>query len=458
MTNSSSEAPIVLLVDDDAAAVRSLSRALGQQLEAASIFAATTAEKALELQQSHQPSVAVVDLSLDPSRGVESGLELIRTLVQSDASCRCIVLTGHGGIEYGVRAMRAGAAHFLEKPAEIEHLAVLVRDAAQQSVLRRAVTRFEEADASLLARSFVGESSEAQRVREAIRYAASTAQAVLLLGETGTGKGVCARLIHQLSARAKGPFVRYQPNLSSADMVQSELFGHVRGAFTGANHDRQGLLAEAARGTLFLDEIEELPPATQVALLGALQERTFRAVGASAEQRADFRLVCASNGDVQQDIERGKLRLDFYHRIAHFVIQLPALRDRLSDIPLLVRHTLNELQERDSVAVTGCDDDALAVLTQHRWPGNVRELAAVVEGAAYRAQFAGRRIIEQHDVQLSVPLISKEEGSFHEQVEAFKLRVIRQALERCGGNQVQAAKLLGLDRSSMRRILARQGE
>lgn len=446
----------VVLVDDDAELVLSLSRALKASGFEGKIHGVSKSVAALESLRQLSPEVMIVDLCLDERVGVESGLSLLREIVAQDPSVRVIVLTGHGGIDQGVQCLRLGAANFIEKPADVQHLLAIVRDGVVQCAIRRELSRGNSSDGSLSS-TIIGVSPEARKIIEAVRYAASTSQSVIITGETGTGKGLCAQAVHFASARAGRSFVRYQPTFGTPDLANSDLFGHVKGAFTGAADGRRGLISEADGGTLFLDEIDELPVETQVALLGVLQERKFRPLGANREERADFRLITATNRPIEQSLTEGRLRKDFYHRIAHYEIRLPPLRERIGDVAPIAMHVLGELRSRERVSVFDISDQAMHSLLSYQWPGNIRELEAVVERAAYAAQFGGRTAIAASDVALQEPCIGATgSGSFHDQVADFKHKLIIAALSRCGGNQVKAAEELRLDRSSMRRILARR--
>lgn len=445
----------ILIVDDELGALKSLSRALMNDLNQVDIFLAHNLKLALELVAEHQPAVCVIDLSIDSMQGVESGFELLAEIVQRDQSARVIVLTGHGSLQYGVRALQLGAANFLEKPANIPHLAALIRDGLNQAAIKRAYQDLKESQAQEL-QGLSGNSVLIEKVKQELSFAAKSRLSVLLLGETGTGKSLCASLIHANSKRAQRRFVRWQPSFASPDLVNSELFGHAKGSFTGAVTERQGLIQEADGGTLFLDEVEELPLETQVALLGVLQDRCFRAVGSNNVKQVDFRLVCACNEDPQKLIDAGKLRRDFYHRIAHLPIKIASLRERLEDLAGLAEAFLIKLRQREHLNVFSILPEVLSTLRSCSWPGNIRELEAVIEGAAFRAQFNGRTFIANEDLRLDREAVTcSADSTFGDKVENYKYSLVREALLQSAGNQVQAAKLLGLDRSTLRRILGR---
>ncbi|MCB0332919.1 MAG: sigma-54-dependent Fis family transcriptional regulator [Bdellovibrionales bacterium] len=446
----------VLIVDDDGEAVISLARALKATGLQAQVHAASTPDKAQELFASVKPEVVILDLCLVESVGVDSGFSVLSSFIGSDPTCRIIVLTGHGSLEHGVRSLQLGASNFLEKPADIPHLLALINDGIIQSTIRRNYQKLKAEGKSELENIIIGSSERTKEFMQAVMYASQTGQAVLINGETGTGKGLCAHAIHRCSKRHTSNFVRYQPTFGTPDMVNSDLFGHVKGAFTGANEERKGLVAEAHNGTLFLDEIDELPLETQVVLLGVLQDKRFRPVGGNREQEINFRLITASNQDLDKCVESGKLRSDLYHRIAHFVVQIPPLRERREDIRELAEHILGKLRESEQINVFSVGDDAVKTLMHYEWPGNIRELQAVIEGAGYRAQYAGRSVIISDDIQLKASRAAGASSkSFNEMVSDYKLKLINDALDRNENNQLRAAEELQLDRSTMRRILAR---
>jgi two-component system nitrogen regulation response regulator NtrX len=416
-----------------------------------------------------QPEVVLLDLVLDPHQGVNSGFKFLKVIVDDFPDVRVIVLTGHGGNELGVRALNLGAASFLQKPPDIDHLAALIHDCLRQAKIRSEIKELQAVKFRAISRHLIGESACMKEVREKVLFAGLIDQPVLITGETGTGKGECALAIHRFGKRSTGRFVRYQPSTGSQDLIASDLFGHSRGSYTGATGSRRGLIEEASGGTLFLDEIDEFGVATQVALLGVLQEKRIRPVGENKEISVDFRLVCATNCDLDQAVSRGKLRDDFYHRIAHLVIHLTPLRERKEDIPLLALHILEEFNRRGDVPRVVLSDEANYSLKMHPWPGNIRELVATVDNAAYKTALDGREVISRADIAF-VRSVHKRtgdvpqgeegshgvlSGSFREKVEQYKMLLIKQALARNQGNISRAATELGLERTSLKRLLRR---
>lgn len=457
----------ILLVDDDAELVQSLVRVLARLVSPRTICAAGNAAKALELLHSEKPLVVVIDLCLDERVGIDSGFELLAQLKARAPEVRVLVLTGHGSRANGIRAMQLGAASFLEKPADPEHLAALIRDAIAQAELRREYEKLAREGAASANRDLCGESPAIVKLRDDVAFAASTSQPVLLLGETGTGKSLCARLIHEQSARRAKKFVHYHPNFGGGDIVQSELFGHTKGAFTGAVEGRRGLVLEADGGTLFIDELDAVPKDTQVLLLDLVQEQRIRPVGSDSHQKVNCRFITATNKPIETVLAEGVVRKDLHHRLAHNIIVIPPLRNRREDIPVLVGAVLQSIRQREGLNVFEVESRLMSELQTYAWPGNIRELQGVVETGAYRAHFNGRSTIESGDVALggarpaesgtgsagvsNVP-VAMHNASFHERVESFKRDLVRQALEACEGNQVQAALLLGVDRGTIRRL------
>jgi len=439
----------LLLVDDDADHLLILSHALKKLGISASIQAAGNAEKAKNLFSDLKPQVVTLDLSLNEKQGPESGLNLLSELIAIDPLVRIIVLTGHSGNEYGIQAIARGAHAFLAKPAIAEHLKILIDDCFKQYLLREELKALRT---KTLKSQLVGKSEIIERVREEILFAAQTPKPVLLLGETGTGKGVAAKMIFELCGGKD--FIRYQPTVTNPELVASELFGHQKGAFTGAIEERVGLIKKAHQGVLFIDEIAELPLQVQVSFLGVLQDKKFRSLGSDKEIESHFKLISATNADLSKNIEAGSFRSDLFHRINHHVITMPALKERRDDIKILSESFLQKLSFQESLPTCSFTNEAISYLENHDFTGNVRELEAIVERGAYRALFEKKDIIEKQ--HLITTKVSSENLSFQEKVENYKISLIEEALRQSDGNQVRASDLLKLERSTLRRILARK--
>lgn len=450
--------PNVLLVDDDELFVRSLARAIERRTSVFNCHAAVNEQQAKELTEKFHPEVIIVDLALDSKRGPESGLSLIPLLLKVEDCARILVLTGNGGVSWGVRSINAGAASFLEKPVDHDHLVALINDAATVSrLMSKNKDNSNESLANLAALGLATRSEKMKKVLEQVAFAVSTLQPVLLCGETGVGKGIVAQAIHRGSRRCDQPFLRSQPSFGSHDLIASELFGHTRGAFTGATEARTGLIEAANGGTLFLDEVDSLPHPTQVALLHVLQEREFQKVGSYKTYKSDFRLIAATNTPFEQLTEGSKLRTDFYHRIAQTVIHIPPLRERRADIPSLAREFVRRLAVEDKSG-TVCDlaNETIAWLTGQAWPGNVRELQATVERGYSRAQYHQRRFITLADLQSPIaPAENSADAPLSQQLRIYELSIASYVFAKNRNNYAVTARQLGIDRKRLRRILAR---
>lgn len=454
----------ILFVDDDESFLRSLTRSFSRLFPGhPEIYSAKNAEDAEAIASAQEIDVAIIDLSLNSREGPGSGLRLLCSLLQHSPDIRVIVLTGHDCEKYGVDAITRGASTFLSKPPDIAHLVSLVRDAIDHAHLRQLYRSLLSSSSPLPLN--IGLSSRNHAMRQALDlvcFAALNSNPVIILGETGTGKGLIAETIHRASLRLhQGRFVHYLPNFSSADLTASELFGHRKGAFTGAIIERKGLIEEAHQGTLFVDEVDQVPLQTQVSLLNVLQTKKFRPLGSNRELQSDFRLITASNSDVHQAVSEGRIRSDFYHRIAHFTINIPPLRERQEDIADLAEQFLLHSSAQNRLAVIGLSSNALGKLSSYNWPGNVRELLAVIESATALAAYRKQRLIEPEHIVFISPLSAtsgkrKKAGTFRDLVRSFELELVEEALKQAEGNQTAAAQKLGLDRSTFRRILNRK--
>ncbi|MBP9837873.1 MAG: sigma-54-dependent Fis family transcriptional regulator [Proteobacteria bacterium] len=449
----------VLFVDDDETSLRALVQRLKRKVANLSIDTAQSAQVALSIATQFRPEVAVVDLSIDPTIGVESGEKLIEDLLNIDPTIRILVLTGNDSEEHGIRALQLGAASFLSKPVAIDHLAVLINDAVQYSQLKRRFIELSSTASNMEHVTGLFSKSPAMKpVIDAVAYSSTNKQPVLIVGETGVGKGVIAQAIHNNATfSGSAPFIRFQPQFGGNDLVTSEIFGHEKGAFTGAVEKRKGLIEEANGGTFFLDEVDELPQEAQVMLLNVLQEKVFRRLGSNKEIYSDFRLIAATNQSVSSILKKGKLRSDFYHRIAHFTIEVPPLRERVEDISDLAHKIISNITNNEDIPVQGISPEAVNKLLSYSWPGNIRELQAVVEGGVYRANYEKRRFVEATDIRVAAKKTSQpKEGSFRENVEQYELGLVKDALIRAENNQSEAARFLKIDRSTFRRILERE--
>jgi DNA-binding NtrC family response regulator len=408
------------------------------------------------------PAVVCIDLGL----GETSGFDVMSYFRERDPELPTIVVTAEREVETAVQAMRAGAYDYLTKPVDRDRLLHSVRRACER---RRLVDRVKNLQSVLgtgkLFDTLVGASSAMRELSHQVERVVESDVAVCLLGESGTGKELVARAIHKGGPRARGPFVAINCAAIPAALQESELFGHERGAFTGATQTRLGCFERARGGTLLLDEVGEMSAATQAVLLRTLQERTVRRVGGSQEIPVDVRIICATHRDLRSEVDAGRFREDLYFRLVVYPIELPALRDRLEDIPPLVAHFLEKLRTRSPHPVRGISSDALEVLARHSWPGNVRELENVV----HRSVLSCRTEQIEHsdlprDLQGSSPRTSSEPvresddllGNADQVLPLRELehRAIKRALRLTRGSVGRAAKLLGIGRATLYRRLA----
>ena len=307
----------------------------------------------------------------------------------------------------------------------------------------------------------VGASPGIRKLGERIRALAKSQATVLILGETGTGKELVARALHALSLRPTGPFIPHNFGAITDSLVESELFGHARGAFTGAHADRPGLFEAADRGTLFLDEIGDASPSVQSRLLRVLQEGELRRVGDSRPRRVDVRILAATHRDLKTEVSEGRFRADLFYRLHVLALPIPPLRDRLEDIPLLAAHVLARLSRRDRVSVRGIREDALSALVEHTWPGNVRELMGALERACHGLDSSGwvtRRSLGETFGRDGAALVRDRAADLKERTRAYEAELIRSALEEHGGNKAGAARSLGITRQGLWKKMRRLRE
>jgi two-component system, NtrC family, response regulator AtoC len=451
----------VLLVDDEAYVRDSLATLLERRGFA--VRTAASADRALADGAAEGADAVVADLRMP---GL-SGLELLRELQARAPALPVVLLTGHGTVASAVECMRAGAFDYLLKPADPEELEVVLGRALAAADLEREVgyLRGGGSDGDGRRRP-LGESEPWRRVVELVELAAPADTSVLLVGETGTGKEEVARLLHAESPRRDGPFVSVNCAAIPDELFESEFFGHRRGAFTGAVADRDGRFRVAHRGTLLLDEVDSLPERAQAKVLRVIEDGVFERVGESRPTRVDVRLICATNADLARRVEAGRFRADLWYRINVMTLEVPPLRERRDDVPILARAFLGELAGRLGKRVDGVDGEALALLTAYDWPGNVRELRNVVErgvllerssrltvdslpadlrrGAAAGGGAAGD-VLEPGDLNLRRRLAAEEK------------RLLQRALREADGVKREAARRLGVDERNLAYYLRKHG-
>jgi two-component system NtrC family response regulator len=442
----------ILLVDDD----ESLLRVTEKQLTDAGyeVTAAPGGRAALEAFSPEEVDLVVTDVQMP---GMD-GLALLREVKRLDSDASVLVITAYGTVESAVEAMKAGAFDFLEKPFRREVLLLGVERALRYRRLEAENARLRrELSEKYSAERFVGESPAMKDVFRTLSRVATSDATVLLRGESGTGKELAARAIHHGGARAEGPFVAVNCAAIPGTLMESELFGHVRGAFTGADSDRRGRFREADGGTIFLDEIGEMSPEDQVVLLRVLEDGEVRPVGAEKSGRVDVRLIAATNRDLDASLEDGTFRRDLYYRIAVVTVEMPPLRNRREDIPLLVDRFL---EERGATAVRVTAEFERALLA-YSWPGNVRELENVIERALVLLAEPGVLGVGDLPPRIAAPDPDRDfkpelppEGVSLADVEKD---LIRQAMNRTGGNQTRAARLLGITRQTLLYRLEKHG-
>ena len=447
-------APAILVVDDDDAFRGVLVAELTRMHF--SVTGVATADEAIRRVTQDEPAIVLLDLRL----GGTSGLDVLRSIREKTPSTDVIMLTGHGTIDTAIEAIRAGAFDYVAKPCPLDELDVRIRRALERQALRRRTTLLERGFTPPdLGSAFLGESPQFRRVLHLIDRVAPTDSAVLISGETGTGKEMVAKLLHARSGRRHRPFVVVECAALQETLLQSELFGHERGAFTGADRAKAGLFEVAHGGTIFLDEIGEVSVATQVKLLRVLDTSTFRHVGGTGEIHVDVRVIAATNRNLPAMVAQGVFREDLYYRLGTVVLALPPLRERGADIDLLAHHFAALLSERFGVNKR-VSDAALDVLRRYDLPGNVRELLHVVEAAIVVSE--GPEILPEHlpshlrRVQ-APPAPGDAPHALLPTLEELERGHIELALRAAQGHRGHAAKVLGISERNLYRKLRSYG-
>ncbi|MGO9833680.1 MAG: sigma-54-dependent transcriptional regulator [Polyangiaceae bacterium] len=448
MPDPSPDAITVLVVDDERSNIESLEKIF--QREGMRVLSAPDARRALELVRTHRVHVVLTDLMMPGT----TGLELLRAIRQVAPDVEVVLMTAYGSVETAVSAMREGAYDFVEKPLKRVSIVKSVRKAAEKQKLVAENKSLRDEIKRLARREIVGSSPALRRVIDVATQAAPSQATVLVLGESGTGKELLARYIHERSARSRGPFVAVNCAAIPETILESELFGHEKGAFTGAIGRKEGRFAKASGGTLFLDEIGELSWSVQVKLLRVLQEGEYEPLGGNTH-KADVRIVAATNRDLVAEVSAGRFREDLYYRLNVIAITAPPLRARREDIPLLVDHFLGLYCAKNGRTRLHPTRGALDRLAEYAWQGNVRELENVIERAVVlsRGDVLGEGDLPDH-VATSAPSaptqLAFEIGTTLDEIE---LRVIRDTLRHARGDKSVAAQLLGISTRTIYRKL-----
>jgi two-component system response regulator AtoC len=440
----------VLVVDDEAGVRESLRMLLKDECEVVTAENVSAAVCALD---DTPPDLILLDLIMPGG----SGLVLLERLEKLDHAPPVVVLTATKTVATAVEAMKLGAADYVTKPFEVEALRIKVRQLLEHRALEEEVVRLrDEVSGRSRLGQMIGRSSAMQDAFHALRRVASSRANVLIVGESGTGKELAARAIHELSGRSSGPFVVVNCAAIPETLLESELFGHERGAFTDARERRIGRFEAASGGTLFLDEIAEMAPALQAKLLRALQERSVERLGASQPIEVDVRFVSATNRDLERDVAEGRFRADLYYRVAVVPITLPPLRERRGDVPLLVEEFLKRSATGGSEG-SRLAPEALAALERHPWPGNVRELENAIERAVALADGPELgladlppAIVQAEQLEALREGVRAGRLGFEEAVARFEKDLLLEALERSGWNQTRAADQLGITRRQLK--------
>jgi DNA-binding NtrC family response regulator len=443
-------AQTLLVVDDE----RSLRFSIGEWARDTGYLPleAATGAEALDRLREHPVDVVLLDLKLPD----EDGMEILKRLREEDPTLPVVMLTGHGGLEHAVQATKLGAYDFMQKPPNLEHLGVVLHRALEHSRLQREVQHLRGTSWS---GQLIGDSKALERALQRVEKAAKSGTVtVLLQGETGTGKELVARHLHARSARASGPFVEMNCSAIPEQLLESELYGHEKGAFTDAKRFRKGLFELADSGTVFLDEIGEMAPGLQAKLLRVLETRTFRRVGGAVDITVDVRVVAATHRDLRKAVAEGRFREDLYFRLNVVPIELPALRERTEDVPVLAEHFATRFCRELGRPTVRFDAEALRALAAYAWPGNVRELRNVIERVV---------LLEADEIVLAEHLPPEISG--HRSRTAppgasadpfppgvvlplsdIEKLAIEHALSVCDGNKTRAAQALGISRQTLR--------
>jgi len=452
-----SQRAIIQIIDDEPI----IQEVLGQLLisEGYEVEPSSSGEEGLEKFSSRPPDLILLDLLMP---GMD-GIEVLKRIKRIDPLAAIIIITAYASVESAIEAMKIGAFDYVQKPFKNDDLLLTIRRALEHRVLQQENLRLkDELKKKFSFENIIGKSRPMLNVFEFIKAAAPTRSTILIGGESGTGKELAARAIHQNSDRSSGPFVIVNSGSLPPDLLESHLFGHVKGAFTGATTHKKGLFESADRGTIFFDEISSVGLETQAKLLRVMQDREFMQLGGTKTIRVDVRIIAATNADLEELIEQKAFRKDLFYRLNVIKIELPPLRDRREDIPLLVRHFMQIYSSENKKEIEGITEDVLELLENHDWPGNIRELENLIERAVVLSK---SKIITRNNLPpffLSRPDEDERPGSLlqddldlKEQTQYYQKKVIIRALKRSKGIQKKAAKSLGVKPTTLNEMIKR---
>ncbi len=444
--------PKLLIVDDDEEIRTQMKWGLNNDYE---IALAENRAAAVQTFAEQQPLVVLLDLGLPPNPGnPQEGLAALSEIIARDNLARVIIVTGQGEKNNALEAIGAGAYDYLTKPVLLEELKIVLKRAFHVASLEREYRTLQQRARGNTFEGMLGSSPQMQDVFASVRKVATTDAPVLVLGESGTGKEMVAQAIHRLGRRRDQPFVAINCGAIPETLLESELFGHEKGAFTGAHVQRKGRIESAMGGTLFLDEIGELPALLQVKILRFLQEQSIESVGGRQSIQVDTRVIAATNVDLRKAMDAGQFREDLFYRLAVVVIKLPALRERENDIRVMAQSFLNKFGTENGKEGLSFEPEALRALTRHAWPGNVRELENRIKRAVIMAE--GKRLTVQ-DLELSQPTSAPHSTNLREARESLEREMVQKALRKHSGKIAAAAAELGISRPTFYELREKLG-
>ena len=450
--------PCVLIIDDEEIMREVIADLLGE--EGCQVVTASTGEEGIEKLQEEVVDLVILDLML-PGKG---GLATLEEILRNHADTVVVMISAYASVENAVTATKLGAFDFVTKPFKNEELMLVVKNGLNKRALEVENRQLRQVlKKRFTFRNIIAKSEEMQEVFDLISQVAPRRSTILITGESGTGKELVAKAIHACSSRADGAFVAVNSSSIPTDLLESELFGHVRGAFTGASASKKGLFEIADGGTIFLDEVGTLPTDTQCKLLRVIQEREFRRVGGVKNISVDVRIIAATNIDLKEAVDNQQFREDLYYRLNVITVQLPPLRERKEDIPLLVDHFVRRLCKENERSQCAVEQSTLKLILEHDWPGNVRELENVIERAVVLAPSNGqivpdllpKEVLNSGSVSLGKLSVLENGGTLKELIIDYERELIETALQKANWNQKQAAGLLRVNATTLNEKLKR---